>query len=84
MKIRIALGLDLDAYPLESHELMLREAVKDMSSFRGLEVTLRIVNATAVLEVTDPRRPQLPPFHHLFSDLPQLNIYRWVNISKET
>lgn len=54
-----------------------------MQDFRTLHVDLKIANATAILEITDPQRPQLPSFHDLFPDLPQLNIYRWINISKE-
>lgn len=91
MKIRIAFGLDLDLpdVTLEDHERRIKKVADEIVKFYAndlwapVEWTLRIVKATAVLEIAFPQGRQPQDLQVFGCFLPRFDIYRWINISKE-
>lgn len=88
MKIRIALGLDLDALPLEEHWKTLERLQQNIASFYSHEhpttfgSDMQVVGATGIL--TFDFMGRTPANLHVFGCfLPRFDIYRWTNVSKE-
>lgn len=88
MKLRATFGLDFDALPLEGHRVELDRICSNLESFfqahhpHPFLIDLQISRATGILELdfltSAPEHLQV-----VGSFFPRLDVYRWVNISKE-
>ena len=87
MKLRIAFGLDLDALPLAEHWKLLDKIETTLVSYYTnhpgpFTTDLRTEKATGIIEIDFPG--QVPADLHVFGlFFPRMDVYRWINISKE-